>query len=67
MTRTSFIRLHDAKNVDAFFNYLDNDNVWEGINLNGCADCNVAFEKYCNIVNEGYIKCCTAFTEKAKR
>ncbi len=56
-----FIRFHGAKNVDAFCNYdhnLDNYNVWEGVNLNSCADCNVAFEKYCNIVNEGYIKCC---------
>ncbi len=62
-----FIRLHGAKHVDAFCNYLDNNNVSEGINLNSCADFNIAFEKYCNIVNEGYIKCCPLVQLSRKR
>ncbi len=62
-----FIRFHGAKHVDALCNYLDNDNVWEGINLNSCADCNVAFEKYGNIVNERYIKCCPLVQLSQKR
>ncbi len=62
-----FIRLHGAKHVDAFCNYLHNNNIWEGINLNSCADCNIAFKKYCNIVNEGYINCCPLVKLSRKR